>query len=320
MQEYSNDELDVLRQTIIGLDSSDEEVVRAATGAVILGQCPPHLSPFWKLSTDYPSLFARLSADTLLPAYSLYAFFPGVYERIYGEGMRPEIEFGGRTRGTVAILKFGEGDGIVIKPQQSVREDMIASLAGTDGVGPRQYVSLEGYLLEELVPGVFFTDLPGERLSEPMVYHIGNRLGTMLASLHARQIFYNDATLSDPEGRSHLLVQLDSGPESGPGPLCRLIDFGVSVLLDDYPHLGLGDVYNLVRITPEFRLLTRMGMREEEMGRFLVQYRQTLGRVSRDEILARDLRFFEEGLRQAAGMFGSWIVPPMQEGFRAGYG
>jgi hypothetical protein len=37
------------------------------------------------------------------------------------------------------------------------------------------------------------------------MYQLGRILGDMLARLHANQIFYNDATLSDPSGRSHLL-------------------------------------------------------------------------------------------------------------------
>lgn len=317
---YSPEEVQVLRETIVGLGHLGEEEIRAVTGAVILGQCPPHLSPFWGLAVESPSLFGKLSADSLLPLYSLYAFFPTMYERLYLEGQRPQIEFAGRTRGTVAVVRFGEGDGLVIKPEQSGSEEAIARMAGDVGVGPAQYPALEGYLVEELVTGAFFTSLPEGFLSDSFMYEVGRKLGGMLAALHARNIYYNDATISDPEGRSHLIVQLGDGESPGPDLACRLIDFGVSVLLDDYPHLGLGDVYNLVRTTPEFRLLTRMGMREEEIGRFLVQYRRTLAGISRDEILARDLRFTEEGLRQAAGQFGPDIVPPFREGFDAGYG
>ena len=317
---YSTEELEVLRQTIVALNRLGEEDIRAATGAVVTGQCPPHLSPFWRLASKCPPLFAKLSADPLASTYSLYSFFPGVYERIHSEGSRPQIDFEGRTRGTVAILKFETEVSLVIKPLQGGREGEIAQFAGVAGVGPCQLPSLEGYLVEEFVSGAFFTDLPVEAMAESLLYGIGKRLGKMLAKLHARQIYYNDATLSDPEGRSHLIVQDDLGAESSSGPACKLIDFGVSVLLDDYPNLGLEDVYNLVRTTPEFRLLTRMGMREGEMSRFLAQYRQTLASISREEILARDLRFFHEGLQQAAGLFGPWISPPLREGFQAGYG
>ena len=318
--QYSTGELGVLRQTIVDLDRLGEEDIRAVTGAVMTGQCPPHLSPFWKLSNECPPLFAKLSEDTLLSEYSLYCFFPGVYQRIYIEGRRPQIEFDGRTRGTVAILRYGDGDGVVIKPLQSGREDAIAYLAGLDEAGPQQYQSLEGYLVEELVTGVFFTALPEEAITESLLYGVGRSLGGILAGLHSRYIFYNDATLSDPEGRSHLIVQGDLEVDSDYGPACKLIDFGVSVLLDDYPNLGMGDVYNLVRTTPEFRLMMRMGMQEEDVGRFLVQYRRTLAGISRYEILARDVRYFEEGLQQAAARFGPDIVPPLQEGFQAGYG
>ena len=296
-QQYSNAELERVRAVITGAGPWPESGNPAGADADA-------------------ALHRKLTADPLVAAYSLYAFFPGIYPRLYHQGERPTITYDGRTRGQVAILKFNDGagnsDGIVVKPLQSRREAAIARIAGDSGIGPRQFPTLDGFLVEEWVAGPFFTDLPADAITEAGMYAIGRQLGKMLSNLHARQIYYNDATLSDPAGRSHLIVRgyggpesgTEPGPESGAEPDCRLIDFGVSVLLDNFPHLEPEAVYNLVRTTPEFRLLSRMGLADAEMGQFLAQYRQRLAAVSPEEILARDLRFTEEGLRQAAQLLG----------------
>ena len=174
--------------------------------------------------------------------------------------------------------------------------------------------------MEELVSGPSFTDLPVGSLEDSDMFAIGNRLGTMLATLHSLHIYYNDATLSDPDGRSHLLFPHFRPGDGNSARSCRLIDFGVSVLLDNYPYLEPEEVHNLVRTTPEFRLLSRMGIGGEEMGRFLSQYRQSLQSISEEEVLSRDLRFAEQGLQQAARIVGARIIAPLWEGFQAGYG
>ncbi len=322
---YDRDELACLRATIVGLRRLSDEDVQSATAAMRQGNCPGHLAAFWSLAaidgeTGFDGqLFSKLSMDLLLPSYSIYGLFPATYRRIYLKGERPEIVYDGRTRGRVAILRFGDGDGIVIKPLQSDRENVIARLAGEAGAGPRQHEPLDGFLSEEWVAGRFFTELPADAVCDEAMYGIGKRLGSMLAQLHAKEIYYNDATLSDPDGRSHLIVGAKEVINEGSVPDCRLIDFGVSVMLDNFPNLEPEEVYNLVRTTPEFRLLSRMGLSGPEIRQFLAQYRQRLGAVSEEEILARDLRFTEEGLQQAARILGASIVAPFREGFRIGY-
>ena len=270
-------------------------------------------------------LFRKLQADPLLPAYSFYGFFPGIYQRIYGDGQRPQVSFAGRSRGRVAFFRFDDGSGVAVKPWQSRREATIAQIASEEGVGPHQFPSLAGFLTEDLIDGTFFTDLAPETLTREGQYQVGWALGRMLVQLHRRHICYNDATLSDPEGRSHLIVSAglaatESSAESADGPGCRLIDFGVSVLLDNHPNLEPEEVYNLARTTPEFRLASRLGLDGSSLCGFLEQYRQRLAAVSREEIMARDLRFFEEGLAQAAHRLGETIIEPVRSGFAAGYG
>jgi hypothetical protein len=199
----------------------------------------------------------------------------------------------------------------VVRPIQNQREDEIAHIAGELGVGPRQHPSLPGFLTEELALGRFFTNLPPEQADAEAMYQLGRILGDMLARLHANQIFYNDATLSDPSGHSHLLVSSDGK--------CRLIDFGVSLLLDRHPQMGREEVYNFARTLPMFHILSRMGIDSAELGQFLDQYQQRLAHTSKAEIMARDLRFTQEGLRLAARRMGSDIIDPFQQGFKETY-
>ena len=199
----------------------------------------------------------------------------------------------------------------MVKPLQNRREEEIAAIAGRLGVGPRQLPSLPGFLTEIFSPGRFFTDLPPELLTEDFLNAVGNRLGEMLRSLHRERIYYNDATLSDRAGRSHLLVTEEGG--------VTLIDFGVSALLDRHPQLSLEEVYNVARTNPNFQLFARLGVSEEEMTGFLRQYRQSLAGASAEVIMARDLTFFEQGLRLAAQRMGEDIAAPLEQGFREGY-
>ena len=303
-------------------------------------------------------LFDKLASDRLLQTYSIYGLFPGPYQRIYRNRERPQLTFDGRTRGRVAIFRFrgpSDNQGLVVKPLQSRREGAIAQLAGAAQVGPTQYPSLAGFITEEFIPGVFFTDLATKRIADAgndtdtdtdaIMYRIGRNLGGMLARLHRQQIYYNDATLSDPAGRSHLIVppnwaanaggnappvgnvgsdisQSDAGNAGNDNAEygCRLIDFGVSLRLDNHPRLEPEEVYNFVRTLPEFRLFSGMGLGGPELGRFLEQYRQRLAGVSKEAILNRDLRFVDEGLRLAARRLGASIQPPFRAGFGEGCG
>lgn len=325
MPEYSDEELRRLRSALLNFRSLSDDAIREVGRTVEAGDCPPRLVPFWPIMSSASMdgrdfhLFRKLEADPLVAEYGCYGFLPTLYPRLYRQGERPKVEFDGRTRGRVALFRFASGDGIVVKPLQSRREAEIAQLVGEAGAGPKQFPSLEGFLVEELVEGSFFTDLLPDDLNDETLYQVGRRLGSMLSVLHNAGICYNDATLSDPDGRSHLLIQLPDADQADLPPGCKLIDFGVSVLLDRFPDLEPEEVFNLVRTTPEYRLVSRLGLGVSELGRFLAQYRQRLASVSRDEILARDLRFTEEGLQQAAGKMGTGIIALFRQGFAEGY-
>ena len=59
---------------------------------------------------------------------------------------------------------------------------------------------------------------------------------------------------SHPRGRSHLLVDSDGS--------CRIIDFGISLMLDQHPDLGREEVHNFVRTLPMYRVFR--GMAEDQ--------------------------------------------------------
>ncbi len=286
-----------------------------ATAAVSDGRCPSRLFLLWPLSESQPALFDKLLHDPLVESHSIYGLFPGLYEWVYGNGPPPQVSWEGRTRGRVGIFQK-DNAGLVVKPLQNRREDEIAAIAGGLGVGPQQLPSLPGFLTEEYAPGAFFTDLPPQLLTGDFLRSLGVRLGRMLRSLHRTGIYYNDATLSDPDGRSHLLVTEDGQ--------ATLIDFGVSVLLDNHPQLSLPrlsleEVYNVARTDPNFQLFARLGVSQADMTAFLRQYRQTLAAAAPRDIMARDLTFFQQGLRQASAKMGDHIAAPMEQGFNEGY-
>jgi tRNA A-37 threonylcarbamoyl transferase component Bud32 len=308
--DYSEDEVAVIRRAIAPPPPKPpEEVIEAMRPAAGM-PVPDHMPPFWKLSDLEFPLFMRLTADPTVKALSRYAFFPEVFQRLRSGQEIPRLEFSGRARGMVAILGFADRS-IVIKPLQNRREDEIARTAGEIGIGPAQLESLPGYLTEEFVPGTFFTELPEDQLTDDFLEGVGSTLGDMLRRLHQADIYYNDVTFSDPRGRSHLLVQANGS--------CRLIDFGISLLLDRHPRLGREEVHNFVRTLPMYRVFRGMAEDEAHVDRFLEEYAAKLAAASKSEITSRDLAFAEQGLKMAARRMGERIVEPVRLGFKRAY-
>ncbi len=271
---------------------------------------PEGMRPFWKLADLERKLFRRLSADPWVAALSHYAFFPVVMGwRADGRGI-PGLRITGRTRGPAAILRSGT-EAIVIKPFQNTREDEIAAIAAAVNAGPAQLASLPGYLTERFAEGVFFTDLPQERRDDSTMRAAGLALGGMLRRLHNAGVYYNDATLADPEGRSHLIVDSDGGG--------TLIDFGVSLLVSRHPHYTREEVHNFVRTLPMYRLVAGMAESRAEMDDFLTQYARRMAQSAPEDILARDLKFAQQGLSIAARNMGEEIIQPIRDGFLEAY-
>ena len=308
--DYTTDEIAAIRRAIAPPPPKPpEEVIEAmrpATGMPV----PEHMPPFWKLSDLEMPLFMRLTADPVVKTLSRYAFFPGVYEALLGGQELPSLEFSGRARGMVVTMHFLDR-AIVIKPFQNNREDQIARTAGEIGVGPEQFESLPGYLTEEFIPGTFFTDLSQPRLTDDFLSMVGSNVGAIVRRLHDADIYYNDVTFSDPRGRSHLLVSDDGS--------CRLIDFGISVLLDRHPNFEREEVHNFVRTLPMYRVFRGMAEDESHVDQFLEDYAGKLASSSKLEIISRDLGFAREGLNMAANRMGDRIIKPVKQGFTRAY-
>ena len=271
---------------------------------------PEWMRPFWKLVDLEPELFIHLSIDPWVEALSNYAFFPPVLDwRAEGRPI-PALRMTGRTRGLVAILQSGHYH-LAIKPFQNSREDSIAAIAASVNAGPAQFPSLPGYLTEQYAGGVFFTDLPPERRDPDTMRAVGLQLGGMLRRLHNAGVYYNDATLADPEGRSHIIVAEDGG--------CTLIDFGVSLLLDRHPDYTREEVRNFARTLPMYRIFAGMADDRAEMNDFLREYGRQMAQATPRDIMARDLKFAQQGLSIAGQRLGEHIIPPLREGFLDAY-
>ena len=294
-----------------------EADVAERDSAVRDGRCPERLWPLWPLADHDDVLWGLLVEDERVEQFSVYGLFPASHDLVYGSAsIDVAIRYDGRTRGRVAIITGqlqGEAVGMVIKPCQSPGESEIAHIASDLELGPRQLPSIEGFLTEEFVPGPFLTDLsPGEVSAERM-HGIGYELGTALLRLHAAGICYNDATVSDPDGRSHTILVSGGG--------IRIIDFGVSLLLRDHPaNLTFHDAYNAARTDPMFRLFRQMAPRgdSDALARFISDYGNRLVQQSVAEIQSRDWRITEEGSSVLESRYGSLAANALRAGISSG--
>lgn len=276
--------------------------------AVTRGDCPQRLWPLWPLARTDGELWRLLVEDDRIEQFSVYGLFPAAYPLVYGpEPDAPTIRYDGRTRGRVAIVS-GPASTVVIKPCQSRREAEIAAIAGQLEVGPRQLETIDGFITEEFIDGPFLTDLPADDATAQRMRDVGAALAGALTRLHAAGVCYNDATISDPEGRSHVILRPDGQ--------VRLIDFGVSLLLDNHPEsLTFEDAWNAARTDPMFRLFRQMtGGSEDALGRFVNDYGRRLAGQTVAEIQSRDLRIAEEGTNVIAGRLGPAAADALRDG------
>ena len=303
---YSETELAAIHRAIAPPPPPAPSEVLATMPAPV----PDRMLPFWKLVDLEPELFVQLGTDQWVEALSHYAFFPPVLDwRAQGRPI-PGLRKTGRTRGPVAILT-SNGDQLAIKPFQNSREDQIAAIAASVAAGPAQFPSLPGYLAEQFADGVFFTDLPPGRRDSDTMRAVGLQLGGMLSRLHDAGVYYNDATLADPEGRSHIIVAGDGG--------CTLIDFGVSLLLDRHPEYTREEVHNFARTLPMYRIFAGMADDRAEMNDFLREYGRQMAQATPMDIMSRDLKFAQQGLSIASRRLGEDIIPPIRDGFLEAY-
>ncbi len=304
-----------IRREIASLPALTAGEIAQRDGAVTGGHCVPHLWPFWPILQADRALWRLLLDDENIARFSVYGLFPKTYGVVY-EGGNPAVRYDGRSRGRVAIIT-GQRDGspvaIVIKPCQSPAEAEIAAIAGELGVGPRQFPSISGFISEEFVEGRFLTDLTADDATPDRVSSIGEALGTVLRRLHLAGVCYNDATISDPDGRSHVILTSEGS--------IRVIDFGVALLLRHHPSdLTFHDAYNAARTDPMFRLFRQMagGGDSQSLGNFVAEYGRRLARQTAKEIQERDWRIAEAGLSAVAARFGPVVAEAMGNGLADG--
>ena len=273
----------------------------------------------WRLS---PTIVAALAAGASgqrpvgtagrrrrIESFSVYGLFPATYPLVYGpDSGQSTVRYDGRTRGRVAIIEH-ETTTVVIKPCQSGRETEIAAIAGELEVGPAQLPTISGFITEGFVHGTFLTDLSDDDVVPDRMREVGVALACALSSLHGAGVCYNDATICDPEGRSHIIVRPDGS--------IRLIDFGVALLLDDHPRsLTFGDAWNAARTDPMFRLFRQMtgGADDDALRRFVADYGRRLAGQTVEQIQSRDWRIAEEGVSIIASRFGPGAADALREG------
>lgn len=294
-----------------------EDGIAERDAAVRDGKCPERLWPLCPLAGYDDALWKLLVEDKRVDRFSVYGLFPASYDLVYGSGsVDVDIRYDGRTRGLVAIITArlrGQAVDIVIKPCQSPGESEIAHIAGNLGLGPRQLASIDGFLTEEFIHGPFLTELSPHEASAERMHGIGYELGAALSRLHAAGICYNDATVSDPDGRCHTIPVSDGG--------IRIIDFGVALLLRDHPaNLTFHDAYNAARTDPMFRLFRQMApdANPEALAKFINDYGRRLAQQSVAEIQSRDWRIAEEGSSVIESRYGSLAADALRAGIAAG--
>ena len=307
---YTSDDLSTIRSTISKLPYMSESDAHDMNLEVSTGACPSHLAPLYRLNHSHPDLYRKLVIDPFFLKYGVYGFFPRAYDLIYLSDQSPDITFSGRTRGRVAILTSCSNN-MVIKPLQNSNEAKVATLAGELGVGPKQFDSLQGFLSEEYISGSFITDNHSNSDIRPRIEDTGIKLGSAFSKLHENKICYNDTILSDPEKRSHLILDRVGN--------VKLIDFGISLSLEEYPNFSLEETFNYVRTMPIYRMFESMNPTQGDVHSFLKSYQAKFKDISADTIYGRDLQFLTEGLQIMSDILTESDKTAFMHGFHSSY-
>jgi len=298
-------------QTIIGEGGppiSDAEAF--AIGEAFAGKLAiEHLIPFAPLAARNPALFAKLAADERTKSGPAFCFFPESLPLFYSSTDPVDVRIDLGTRGLVAIVQT-PSKGIVIKPHQSEGEESIAQRAADLGVGPRQLPSLPGHLTEQFIAGPKFSQLDRAEETLANVYEFGRAFGQMLRVLHNNDLFYNGQALCDDRGKSHLIL-----PKSGT-PV--LIDFGRTLDLGEYGALSDAQVYRFMDTLPKPFLLQMMHG-QHDPKKLVDDGRDILARITREDLLAEDVRAVNVGLGFAKGRIGSKRCDAFRDGFIDNY-
>ena len=245
------------------------------------------LLPFCGLANEERALFEKLASDPRVARLSYVLFFPVLEPDLESDFSHITFKlFKTRSRGIAVRVKSSDKD-VIIKPVQSPDDHKIATYAGEHDIGPIQHPTIDGFLTEEFLPGELFANI-SHRLDDNTAATIGKRVAEILSILHRAQILFNDTIFDNDFGGSHLLVD-----EKGHA---KLIDFGVSIDLNNFPNLTDEQVFRILLTLPLLGGFIQSGMMSEaQIKGEIAKMRSGFALVSRDDVLRRDIDFVHEG-------------------------
>lgn len=315
--QYSDSELTLIRGVIDGSITPTSE--QTAASERYFESHPlqnPALNVFKDIQGIDPGLFAKLEKDPIVLSCSFYGLIPASYELIYQNQESIDLSVGTGNRGYSLLFKTNSGTGVVVKPAQSSREIQIAKKAAELEAGPNQLDSIRGFISEVLVQGNPLTRLPEQQRNVTTLRHIGEQFGMTLSRLHKSHIFYNDDSLADDSGRSHVFIG------DGDLPTVTLIDYGVAIDLSLLPNLPDDAIYDYIRTLPDFALLQfRYEMTPEFINQLIEQNRDQINNCQPQVFFQRDLNFFTQGcfFLQTRLNLNQTLADALVSGFKATY-
>jgi len=260
--EYTEDELKIIREMLEGLRSFPEQALRE------------------KMDNDGIGRAVRTTS----------VWLPTIYDKVYKNYEMPKVSILptlGRGENACEKIEFHDQT-FIVKPLESSAEKTIAQKVSDLNIGPKQFESLSNYLVEEFLEGNLLTRIKAQRCTPEFMKNIGIQLGKHLKTLHENNILVNDQILSDDYSRSHLMVADDGS--------IKIIDFGASIDLTDFPNLTDEEVFSLIRTNPG----GASGIRNEQAMRYAIKrYREEeLSKIKNSQQLIRikDEQLLNEGL------------------------
>jgi hypothetical protein len=290
---------------------AQEQEIRALSGRM-KAEGRGHLSPFAGFALEENGLFSKIEADPRIKRLGPFMFLPLLEGRLDSDMGDVSMEpLTARARKWAVKLRIG-GKDYAIKQVQSVDEPKVAGIAGGLLAGPVQHPGLENFICEEFIPGALSGQLLSS-LSLDDAKFMGGRMGGILRALHAEHILFNDIILLDKFGGSHLMLEFGGNSRSA-----RLIDFGVSLYVPNYPEMT--DEQILRHIACLKYENTQLPVDGESRKRIILECRRQFASLSADDFFKRDFHFVSGGL-WLAGEKGvaQDILRAIQSEFMAAY-
>ncbi len=281
--EYTEEELKVIREMLEGTRGFPDEALKE------------------KMDNDGMGRAARTPS----------VWLPIIYDKVYKNHEMPHVSILptlGRGENACEKIEFPDQT-FIVKPLESTTEKAIAQKASDLNIGPKQFETLRNYIVEEFLEGNLLTRIKPERCTPEFMKNIGIQLGKHLKILHENNILVNDQILSDDYSRSHLMVADDGS--------VKIIDFGASIDLTNFPNLTDEEVFSLIRTNPG----GASGIRNEQAMRDAIQrYRlEDLSEITNSQqlIQIKDIQLLNEGFGFLSQRLPN--VEYLMQGFKESY-